>query len=446
MRYWWQREEEEEKEEEPHFLDTLVEEMKKPEEPHPLDDVIQGIEKEPEEELGILDEAITNIEAEEKEKKSYWWLDAWQKAQEGYAWLYPGGYGKSLVNNWGPVLETASYKIGDAATFLARLCPNQEGLPPWREQALPRQALTLAQGTSVVVLAGLIGYTGVSAIASLGKFLIYGRADKIAEKFATEHFDKIKALNPQVKSPEDAIALTQASLRSVIAPKAATTYLPTTMGELTKLGKILLQPLPEETATAQFKIAMVDQVKNMFSQVGIEATAKTLEPFTQTLDYYIGSPVSGVISPEYGAAVIDSINKYLPSMIDAVKETGRAYLPFDKPVVPEDKTVEEIEELVDTTMRKPLTPEEIKAEGEEANLLANEFTTRIEAERTAELFPEEAIAPTKQMAMYSQELKKTPGRWYYRERGREGSPKDSRLKIQTQRNNSPDKAAEVGVW
>jgi len=408
--YWWEKKEPEEPEEPEgtHFLDSLVEEIKiKPEEePYFLDEVVKGIAK-PEEEIDILDETIRTIETEEKEKTGYWWLDAWQKAQDAYTWMYPEGYGQTFVNTWKPVLETTSYAIGDAATFLARRCPNQEDLPAYRDQALPRQALTLAQGTSVVALGILIGATGISALSGLVKFLAYGRADKIAAKFATQHFDKIKALNPQVKNPEDAIALTQASLRGVIKPTVETTYLPTTMQQLTKLGKTLLTPLSKSAPTAQFKIAMGEQVRNMVTQAGVEPTAKMLEPFTQTLDHFVGSPVSGIVSKEYGAAIVDVINKHFPPMIEQIIDTGETTLPFEKPIIAEDRVVEDVEEIVDMAMReKPLTEEEIFAEAKEAYLLLDKFTKGDEADKASQLFPEEEIAPTKQMAMYQQELKK----------------------------------------
>ncbi|GAH76745.1 unnamed protein product, partial [marine sediment metagenome] len=57
----------------------------------------------------------------------------------------------------------------------------------------------------------------------------------------------------------DATALAQASLRGVIRPTVETQYLPTTMQQLTKLGKTLLTPLPKEAATAQFSSLQAHQ-------------------------------------------------------------------------------------------------------------------------------------------------------------------------------------------
>lgn len=373
---WWNRKEEEET----HFLDTLVNEIKV-EEPHYLDEVIKGIE-EPEEEPHILDQTIKTIEIGQEEKKDYWWLPAWQKAQEAYTWMYPHGW-KTIPEVWRPVLETAGYKIGDAATVLARLCPGEDDLPPYQEQSLPRQAFTLAQASSVIALGTLIGATGISALSSLTRYLAYGKVDKIASEFAKANFKAIKAQNPQVRTLQDAESLTQSSLRMITAPKIETTYLPTTMNELTKLSRRLLTPLTKQAATAEFNRAMVEQVRAMLSESGAEPTTKMLEPFTQTIAHFVGSPIGGMVKPEYGAAVVDAINKNLPSMVEDVIKTGKAELPF-KPIIP-DKPAEEareIEEIVDTAMReKPLTLDEIYAEAREAYLKLDKFIGADEADK-----------------------------------------------------------------
>lgn len=278
-----------------------------------------------------------------------------EKVKDIYQWMYPQGI-ENLPYEWGMLLRQGGMAIGEGATYLARLAPNQEDLPSYAEQDVPRQALTLAQATSAIALAGLIGYSGFTAISSLVKYLAYGKADKIAGKFATQHFAKIKKLNPEVKTLEDAKALSQAALRGIVQPKVDTTYLPTTISKLQELSNRLLQPLPKAAPTSEFKANMVQQVINFFNQAGIKPAPKALEPFIKTIEHYTGSPKTGMITLEYGQATVDTLNKFIAPMIDSVIHQGGAVIPFEEPKIPE-------EQIVDEQMLRPLTetPEEYAA-------------------------------------------------------------------------------------
>lgn len=311
---------------------------------------------------------------EETAEPKPWWEVGREKTKDIYQWFYPQGI-EDLPRQWGATLTEAGMKTGEAATWLARFCPAQEDLPSYKEQSSARQALTLAQATSLIALAGLIGYTGISAIGSLAKNLAYGRADKIADKFATQHLAKIKTLNPQVRTLEDAKALTEASLRGIVSPRVETTYLPTVMAELKTLGIRLLKPLAETTPTANFKSQLTSQVSNLFKQVsGKAVTEEIMLPFIQTIEHYVGNPVSGMITAEYGKAVAAILSDKILPMFEQIRQVGKAVPAIEEPM---------------------LTPEERIVEREEARLLTptpEEYAAPEVAPKAEEIYRKEVLA------------------------------------------------------
>lgn len=306
-----------------------------------------------------LDRWLTKTTPDEEERP--WWQEAWGKTKDTYEWLYPEGI-EDLPRQYGAALTEAGMKAGEAATWLARFAPEQDDLAPWEEQDIARQALTLAQATSMVALAGLIGYTSIAAIGSLAKNLAYGRADKIAEKFATQHFTKIKSLNPQVKTPDDAVALAQVSLRHAVSPTVETEYLPTVMSKLRDLGRNLLQPLAEATPTTQFKTQLTSQVSTLLKDLTNKVPSEELMlSFVQTIEHHVGSPATGMITAEYGKAVTAILSDKILPMFEQVRQLGKAVPSIEKPILtPEEKIVEE-------EIAKEI-PAEIKREYEETVL------------------------------------------------------------------------------
>jgi len=263
----------------------------------------------------------------------------WEDAKAGYEWLYPEGP-QAIPALWGEGLTRAGIGIGEAATWLARtFAPEQKDLPDWLEQDIPRQALTLAQAGSLIALGAMAGYTTATAITGLGRYLAHGKSDRIAEAFARDNFAKIQARDPsRVKTLEDAIRKAQITLRLPTTTKLEATYFPETMSWLGKVEKSLLKPV--SGLTGQVKTSLLSQVKVGLSQAGVKLTPEILKPFTETIDHYIGSPVTGEISQEFAKAVVPILNKFIPIMIDQVKQTGTAVIPFER-ITAEEKIVEE---------------------------------------------------------------------------------------------------------
>lgn len=316
----------------------------------------------PEEELPWWEKAWGTLEKvsrpfmpipKQPEEEPTWWEKAKETVVKGYEWLYPEGIVKGTLEApkyWGKALEKVGLATGEGATWIARnLCPGQEDLPSYEEQSIPRQALTLAQGASVVALATIIGDISIKALSSLAKSIAYGKVSRIADKVATEHFTKIKTTNPEVKTLEDAKALVESSLRTITSAKIETTYLPTTIRELGKLSKQLLKPLPAQVPTAEFKAQLGKQVTDIVTSLGKTSTPEIIKPFTQMIEQAVGAPATGVITPEFGKVAVDVINKDFPMMLNELIAEEKVTAPLKPELIPEEKIVEE-------EMVKPLTP------------------------------------------------------------------------------------------
>ena len=290
---------------------------------------------------------------EEPEEEPTWWGEAWEKTKGFGEWLFPKGI-QDLPRQYGAALQKGGMAAGEAMTWLVRLLPGNEDLPPYAEQDIARKAGTVAQAGAIAGVVATAIAAGVNTYSGLRNYL---KDTKLQKGYKEVPYTKEMVAKGEAPKIKPVPTYKVGALKGKPIPGAKASILRPGV-EVTRIVK----PAKPEIATAALKqlsqkVQAVETIKKTdiiddftiaiknaltAKTVGTQVTQTAINNAAQTIVNDVTAIIPVQFSGEFAVSLINEAVNKLDSAAN-ILSTGIEYIAPEKEFVaptPEAKPTE----------------------------------------------------------------------------------------------------------